>query len=69
MYSNLSNAYGDEIRFMEIEEFDMYLQAAKDKLKPKVFNRLLKKIKFEYIQIISNKANKDEFEGVLDKYQ
>lgn len=44
MYSNLSNAYGDEIRFMEIEEFDMYLQASKDKLKPKVFNRLLKKL-------------------------
>ena len=43
MYSNLSNVYGDEIRFMEIEEFDMYLQASKDKLKPKV-NRLLKKL-------------------------
>ena len=30
--------------YMEIEEFDMYFQASKDKLKPKVFNRLLKKL-------------------------
>lgn len=49
VYSNLSNAYGDEIRFMTIEEFEMYLQASKDKFKPKAFNRMLEKIRYEDI--------------------
>ena len=68
VYSNLSNAYGDEIRFMTLEEFEMYLQASKDKFKTKAFNRLLDKIKYEYISTISKDKQKKLFLKVLEEY-
>lgn len=68
VYSNLSIAYGDEIRFMTIEEFEMYLQASKDKFKPKAFNRMLEKIQYEYVPNINNFDLKKSMEHSLFGY-
>lgn len=66
VYSNLSNAYGDEIRFMTIEEFEMYLQASRDKFKPKAFSRMINKIRHEEIDVMSR--DKYLYINVLAKY-
>ena len=68
VYSNLSNAYCDEISFMTIEEFEMYLQASKDKFKPKAFNRMLEKIKYEDIPNLIDLRIKTLFEQELSNY-
>lgn len=68
VYSNLSNAYCDEIRFMTIEEFEMYLQASRDKFKPEVFKRMLEKIRYEDITDILNESLKQSMVHILSNY-
>ena len=68
VYSNLSNAYGDEIRYMTIDEFEMYLQASKDKFKPKAFNRMLEKIRYEYITHILDVNLMQSMSHILSNY-
>ncbi|MGN1394469.1 MAG: CDP-glycerol glycerophosphotransferase family protein [Succinivibrionaceae bacterium] len=68
VFSNLSNAYGDEIRYMTIDEFEMYLQASRDKFKPKAFNRMIEKIRYESIQNIKDFELKSTMEHSLMNY-
>ena len=53
---------------MTIEEFEMYLQASKDKFKPKAFNRMLEKIKYEDIPNLIDLRIKTLFEQELSNY-
>lgn len=68
VYSNLSNAYCDEIMFMTIEEFEMYLQASRDKFKPKAFSRMINKIRYEQFESIKETQRLIQFEKILSKY-
>ena len=50
---------------MTLEEFEMYLLASKDKFKPKAFNRILEKIRYEDIQNIKDLHLKSSMEQLL----
>lgn len=46
----------------------MYLQASRDKFKPKVFKRMLEKIRYEDITDILNESLKQSMVHILSNY-
>lgn len=67
VYQNLNIAYSDYIPYMSVDEFDMYLDAIRNKFSPKIFNKKKEKITYE-IQTISDSLDKDIYLNHLKDY-